>query len=348
MDHKRSTRFRQPRPYSGQCGMSLIEIMIAITISLILLAGVVQIFVSNKQSFRVQSSMTVLQENARFAIDNIRYALRMAGQFGGSTISQLQSSFATTAISVTGDCATDWALEGAANQGYAIWRTSSTTGSPLSGCIPDSDYVLGTDIVVIRFGDGVPVADAAVTATSVYARAETGNRTVLSLGSNITSVIPSDTNVLNFPMRVEVYYVRPCSVIGGGSNATQCDSTDDDGNPIRTLARLTLSGTTLQNQALVEGVEDMRILFGVDNNNADGVDLADAYTNTPTWGSATQKIVSARLGILVRSTTLDLTVNDTATYNLAGFSVGVPAGAANYLRKAFNQTVELRNLTRGI
>lgn len=48
-----------------QAGVGLVEIMIAMVIGLFLIGGVAQIFLSNKQSFRVQEAQSRLQENVR-------------------------------------------------------------------------------------------------------------------------------------------------------------------------------------------------------------------------------------------------------------------------------------------
>ena len=71
-----------PRPIYWQSGLSLIELMVAIVIGLILLSGVFTIFMSNKQSYRVQENMGRVQENGRFAIDIMARTLRMTGWQG--------------------------------------------------------------------------------------------------------------------------------------------------------------------------------------------------------------------------------------------------------------------------
>ncbi len=63
-------------------GFSLIELMIALTISMILMAGVVNIMISSKRAYHVQNEMRGLLENARFAMELLSNDLRMAGYFG--------------------------------------------------------------------------------------------------------------------------------------------------------------------------------------------------------------------------------------------------------------------------
>jgi len=58
--------------------------MVAMVISLVLLAGVVEIFISNKESYRAQENLGRIQENGRFAIDLIARTLRMTAWQGDS------------------------------------------------------------------------------------------------------------------------------------------------------------------------------------------------------------------------------------------------------------------------
>ena len=75
-----------PQTIVRQTGMTLIELMIAMTLSLILLAGVLQIFIGNKQTYNVQDAMARLQESGRFATRFITKDLRMAGFTGCASI----------------------------------------------------------------------------------------------------------------------------------------------------------------------------------------------------------------------------------------------------------------------
>ena len=63
-------------------GLSLVELMVAITISLILLGGAVSLFVNNRINYQHNDNLSRLQENARFAMEFLVRDLRMAGYFG--------------------------------------------------------------------------------------------------------------------------------------------------------------------------------------------------------------------------------------------------------------------------
>lgn len=65
-----------------QAGLSLVELMVAILIGLIILAGVLQVMITSKSTFLGQEEVSFIQENARYAMDVIGKDIRKAGYFG--------------------------------------------------------------------------------------------------------------------------------------------------------------------------------------------------------------------------------------------------------------------------
>lgn len=59
-----------------QKGFSILEILVAITISLILMLGLLQIFISNKNTYRLENNLAMLQENGRFLHDYLNKLVR--------------------------------------------------------------------------------------------------------------------------------------------------------------------------------------------------------------------------------------------------------------------------------
>jgi type IV pilus assembly protein PilW len=74
-----SIRWRLSQSGWHQRGLSLVEILVALTISLFLIAGVIQLFIGSKQTYRFNDAQSRLQENGRFAIDRMAWDIRMAG-----------------------------------------------------------------------------------------------------------------------------------------------------------------------------------------------------------------------------------------------------------------------------
>ncbi|MBV4496999.1 prepilin-type N-terminal cleavage/methylation domain-containing protein [Pseudomonas sp. SWRI12] len=63
-------------------GFGLIELMIALVLSLIVILGVVQIFIAAKNTYVSQNAAAVMQEDARFALSKMVQEIRMVGMFG--------------------------------------------------------------------------------------------------------------------------------------------------------------------------------------------------------------------------------------------------------------------------
>lgn len=70
------------RPVHRQAGVTLIELLVATAVGILLLAGVIQIFAGNSQTNRFNDSLARIQENGRFAIEELTREIRMAGFLG--------------------------------------------------------------------------------------------------------------------------------------------------------------------------------------------------------------------------------------------------------------------------
>lgn len=62
-----------------QSGFTLVELMIALVVGLILIGGVLQIFLSNKQAYRTNDALARIQEDSRLLSDMLGRNIRMAG-----------------------------------------------------------------------------------------------------------------------------------------------------------------------------------------------------------------------------------------------------------------------------
>lgn len=96
-------------------------------------------------------------------------------------------------------------------------------------------------------------------------------------------------------------------------------------------------------QALVEGVENFQVLYGVDDVVTDGI--ADRYV-TANNVTDFSLVVSVRIGLLVHGTNAtgsinDATQNDTDIHNVAGTLIDPTDDKLR--RRVFNATIQLRN-----
>lgn len=154
-------------------GITLVELMVAITIGSIIMLGVGSVYTSSKRSYRLQEEFSRLQENGRFAMNYIARYVRAAGYSGCS--SGLNNI--TNDLNDTGDTAWNFStgVEGyefnntgpgntptivttkAASGDEASWVTT-TGGNALAVEVitdtPASAPILRSDIIVSRSADG--------------------------------------------------------------------------------------------------------------------------------------------------------------------------------------------------
>jgi prepilin-type N-terminal cleavage/methylation domain-containing protein len=78
----RTARRQLSLSFFNQRGLSLVELMVAMTIALIILSAISYVFFSARQGYNVQDSQSRIQENIRFAIDAMSTDIKMAGYFG--------------------------------------------------------------------------------------------------------------------------------------------------------------------------------------------------------------------------------------------------------------------------
>jgi len=110
----------------------------------------------------------------------------------------------------------------------------------------------------------------------------------------------------------------------------------------RTLAE---DGSTLDEAAIVQGVENMQLLYGEDTNAIDGETNATKYVtagNVTNWNM----VVSVRIGLLVSSQDVIATTDDTVSYELLGQTT-VAAANDKMRRRAYSSTVVIRNRMQG-
>ncbi|TNC82247.1 MAG: hypothetical protein C9356_04315 [Oleiphilus sp.] len=331
-----------------QQGLSLIELMVAMALSLTLMAGVFQIFLSNKKSFEITRDLSDVQENGRLGLTFVGESVRMADHWGSIEGGDLTLS-GTSVNAVAGDCNSAWILD----TSTAIEGFDGGAAAPVS-CIENAteNYMPNTDVLVVRYADArqqIAEADlASVGNDDIIVRVSAAEEGRLFEGANessATAAIPFDDQVFNFPFMAELYYVRNCSILGAGG---KCDSAVDD---TPTLVRMTLNGKNFQEQPLVEGVEYLQFDYGIDTDN----DLiADTYVTADDLGDAVlndsddwDDVLSVRMSLISRATQIDNQVDDNNTYVMVDGGNYVAAAAdRKYRRKQYNREIHLRNRSR--
>ncbi|MBF0369105.1 MAG: PilW family protein [Magnetococcales bacterium] len=71
---------------SPAAGFTLVELMVAMTLGLVLLTGIIRILQSNQDTYQLQEGVGEIQENGRFVLDFLAQDMRMTGFPRESTI----------------------------------------------------------------------------------------------------------------------------------------------------------------------------------------------------------------------------------------------------------------------
>ena len=104
-------------------GVTLIELMVALAIGSFLMIGAMTVFMQSRTTFRVNESVSRLQENGRFVLDAMEPNIRMASYFGLTSRANKIANRATplqpvpAGLAVAGDCGQNWSINLAAELG---------------------------------------------------------------------------------------------------------------------------------------------------------------------------------------------------------------------------------------
>lgn len=353
----------------AQQGLSLLELMIAITIGLGLLAGLTTVFVNSSRSQMELARASQQVENGRFAIQTLQDDIWHAGFYGRHI------AYTTTAPAGLPDpCSTNndtsvpspTPLQNALV--FAIQGYSDPASVPAAlTCLSSTDFTAGNDILIVRRAGSNPVALASLSANTFYMQsvAEAYDATTLQLmkpiiarGSPSTTFAQASPTSGELgeirPYRVHIYFVAPCSApAGGGASCT--GASDDNGRPIPTLKRVELtSAGTFQIVPLVEGIERFQVEYGIDTVPGTlptgapyaGDGMPDTYIDNPTAAQFSQ-VVAVRLYLLARATEPSASYVDTKTYDLGLHGTFEPNLVANdrpYKRHMFTSVVRVKNV----
>jgi type IV pilus assembly protein PilW len=358
-----------------QRGLTIVEILVAVTLSLILLAGVSQLFISSKRTYEVQDGLSRLQENGRFAVDYLARHVRMAGYMGCLSNAGLITMHNNLNNAATFANNFSVGIEGfeangtAPGSAYAIAAENPAPSGNAGGwsAALDADLVgrvlPGTDVIVIR--NASPASVALVSPYSDSAQVFVSNPNDLQIGDILmvtdcqkASVFQA-TNIQSTGFGTNAVHSQANMMPGNNTSVWGSDQSYTEGGEImksemrvfyvgqgasggpalfqRSLRNAGGGVVELVSDELVEGVENMQVLYGEDTN---GDRTADAYRTAAAVADWSQ-VVSARISLLVRSPENALPEAETNTFDVGGVTVD-PVDDRR-LRQVFTTTITLRN-----
>lgn len=329
----------------NQKGLSLVEILVALVISLFLLGGVIQVYVGNKASYNFSEGLSRIQENARFAMDSIKRDIRMAG-FRGCATENFVNNLNPAGNGYSGnlyDFFNNPSIQGTENDGLnnsdSITIRGAAPGqanvlepynSPTSAQIfaNASDLIQAGDIVLLTNCNGADVFQV----TNITQGGGTSKLSVAHNTGNTTepgNYNPSNCTGGNAHCLSQTY--------GGDSSIlkmqtiTYSIATGASGEPALFRAEFN------DQSELVDGIEQLQVLYGI---NTDTNDTApNQYVTSDNVADWTQ-VTAVRIMLLARSpNNVSMDAPQRYTYNDQDVT-----SADQLLRQVFTTTIAIRNV----
>jgi type IV pilus assembly protein PilW len=356
-----------------QRGLSLVELMVAITLGLFVLAGIIGVYIGNKQSYRSGEAMARVQESVRMASEYLSRDLRGAGAYGcvaSNLVPTLSYTCSTSSQqrglkNVLNSGTTTYAYNFALHVQGGDTTTSGTSWSPtldttISGASPAPRT--GSDVLTVRGPDSTAVSvlnhgtnvdgsdDLTARLTTEFASGD------ILIASNCThATVFQITGITTTPSSTSADRTIAHAVSGTPGNACTALGTNyynTGGLLMRVRTRTYYVGTnatsgrpslyrkegTAAAVELVEGVENLQITYGVDTND-DGVADAYATANTVNTDGNWPRVASVRVEFVVVSPEDNVTT-EPQVYSFAGATV---TPTDRRLRQVASLTVAVRN-----
>ncbi|GGX55159.1 PilW family protein [Saccharospirillum salsuginis] len=289
-------------------GFTVVELLIALTLALVLMGGVVQVVTTSSSSYGQLVQQGRLQESAKLAMDYITREVRNVG-FWGCNGQRIQIANAL-----------DKSKENYFDPNDALWGFKvGGTGQPTyaSGGDPYEDAVSGSSVLVLRLLD----IDSSLQVTGHQVSPQgTGGSAKLELSEEhgydkgqVFTVVDSDCSNVGIFAQNNANINDTLSIIahnpGSGQDVTNCTKAlkgnfdcDDEsgalyqpysvgshvyavrsiafvlkpvssGSSINALHLVDLEATSGTNTQLVEGVKSLSIKYGLDTDSDGNVDL---------------------------------------------------------------------------
>lgn len=350
-----------------QAGLTLMELLVALALGGFLVLGVVNVFLTTRESSSVEAALARVQESGRFAMDILADDLRRAHYTGCNSVNR-QPSIMMNNFPYAG-------VQGARREEGA-WSNTLDPNDPSLAKIQESDIEdsirPGTDILNLHVssfvGEDLLVADISPTDSSFALSGnpgcmlEEGDAMVLStcltthifwadLGGGYTcSDESSSVNVTvdslknDFGSGFQAGYTREQTRVLKFESVTWFvgdTGRTRNGTPVYALYRQSLD---LEPQEMIEGVEFMQVQYGQRGGTEQNPTTRFVNADDPNldW----DEVVSVRIGLLVQNYDSVRDADDPRTYVLADPNepIGPSAhGGGLVLRQAFRTTTALRN-----
>lgn len=331
--------------FQRQRGLSLVELMVAMALSLLLMLGVIQIFLSSKQTYSTNSALSRVQENGRFAMEFLISDIRNIG-YKGQCLGEPRNHLNTTdELFTLKNPIEGWEGKGSSDEQHAhlvgkgrLAKTDSIfikfaggeenfhgssgnqTNTPQLG-IDKATGITAGNIILVSDALGCDLFQSANNAESKNLQKSGSNVTPGNKSQDWSHKYTSEMEVLT--LQNSFYYIR--------------EHADRLPSLVRNRLKANASNAQYADEELVEGVQDMQITYGITSGPSRQVTeykSADEITTTE-WES----VASVRIELLVVSSDTNVT-QEQQTIHFDGEDVAI---AERRLAQVFTSTIGIRN-----
>lgn len=338
----------------SQKGFSLIELMIALTLGLVITGVIVQVFSSSRSTYDLEEGLAEVQEQGRFAMEFLSSDIRQSGNFGCAKLknqaitnivktadgpaSLLIDPFNPASTAPAGFIAYEYIGGGgtALNQWSPPLPANGffdTLGAPGPELVPFSDVIViqyATPLNVQLFNPGAPTnanvqlvntptSAGAFKANDVIFISDCRHADVFRVTNNPATAGPTITLAHgvsgNTQPLLENSYDNSAEIMKMATRAYFV-GVNTNVSPEPSLYRLALDNNAWQPDPLVEGIEQLKVIMGLETAGTvvptnDGLaevyeSPSETFANTNPFVPGTSrdmsKVVDVKVGIIVRST----------------------------------------------
>lgn len=320
-----------------QKGLSLVELLVAMTLSLLLMAGVLQTFLASKQTYSSNTALSRVQENGRFAMEFLSSDIRSAGYKGecqaplnnllneGSADYRAEYFDLSQAINGRANASPSWLTDRTAGDVIHLKHAVNIAGVTASGNTPANSNTIN-----LTAASGVPRGTIIIVSDPVGCDMfqNRSNPTAQALTRGATGT-PGNKNPASNPFShaydssMEILRLQSVAYYVGNNAAN-----------VPTLRRIGFTTGTSDPENLIEGVQDIRVLYGLagSDRQVDSYVSADSVSD---WN----EVVSVRVYLLLVSAETNVVAEDQVV-DFNGEAVTVPN---RRLAQVFSSTIGIRN-----
>lgn len=302
-----------PRSPTRERGLTLVELMVSITITLIVVAALIALFLNVSSSQREMNKVNQQIETGRISTFVLENEIALAGfwenyvpQFDDVTLTAAPANVPT---GLQPDPCLPYSLDGGVTVNWTTDYMRTLLDIPVQAYeeIPDSckaapgpelkDQVSGTDVLVVRHAEtcvpGTPNCESDIPAGKLYFQSSQCGAGGTEPPSSFDLSTAGFANMhardcvtpsVKRKFISDIYYVRDYAETAG------------DGIPTLVRSRFDLNGTLGQQPAvaLVEGVEGFRVELGLDTLGS--TVTAVNYTQAVTWADPNNRTTPTNRG----------------------------------------------------